>query len=209
MIKARVYIRVSTAEQETARQDALIETVQKQGGIIAGIYREKISGAAESRPELERMIAELEPGDIVVCERIDRLSRLPLPAAEKLIARIREKRAKIAVPGIVDFDELIAVSEGVTKIVLESVQSMLLKIALQAAREDYETRRERQRQGIAVAKKAHKYRGRQPDMKLYNDIIMLKEKGIGSVKTAELLKCSVKTVYRAVKRHGQIKPAEV
>jgi hypothetical protein len=44
----------------------------------------------------------------------------------------------------------------VARIVLESVQELLLKLALQMARDDYETRRERQRQGVQLAKTAGK-----------------------------------------------------
>lgn len=55
-------------------------------------------------------------------------------------------------PGIIDLDELAAEAQGVPRIVLESVQDMLLKLALQMAHEDYEDRRERQRQGIELAK---------------------------------------------------------
>ncbi|WP_425525500.1 hypothetical protein [Xanthomonas hortorum] len=44
-------------------------------------------------------------------------------------------------------------------IVLESVQDMLLKLALQMARDDYDDRREHQRHGVELAKGAGKYRG--------------------------------------------------
>ena len=40
------------------------------------IYREKASGARPDRPELLRMIADLQPGEVVVAEKIDRISRL-------------------------------------------------------------------------------------------------------------------------------------
>ena len=66
----------------------------------------------------------------------------------------------MAVPGVVDLSELAAAAEGVPRIVLQAVQGMLLKLALQMAREDYETRRERQRQGIELAKDAGKHRCR-------------------------------------------------
>jgi hypothetical protein len=52
------------------------------------------------------------------------------------------------VPGLVDLSDLASESDGVAKTVLESVQEMLLKLALQMARDDYEIRRERQRQGL-------------------------------------------------------------
>ena len=45
------------------------------------------------------MIKDLQPGDVVIAEHIDRISRLPLPEAEKLVASIREKGARISVPG--------------------------------------------------------------------------------------------------------------
>ena len=82
----------------------------------------------------------------------DRISRLPLPEAELLISSIREKGARLAVPGVVDLSELTAETKGVAKIVLESVQDMLLKLALQIAHDDYQDRRERQRQGVELAK---------------------------------------------------------
>jgi hypothetical protein len=47
----------------------------------------------------------------------------------------------------VDLTDLVADSAGVARIVLEAVQDMLLRLALQSARDDYETRRERQREG--------------------------------------------------------------
>ncbi len=131
---------------------------------IAGVYREKASGARADRPELLRMIADLQPGDVVIAEKIDRISRLPLPEAEKLIASIRRKGAKLAIPGIVDLSELAVKSGGVSRIVLESVQELLLKLALQIARDDYELRRSRQRQGVQLAKAAGKYSGRKANL---------------------------------------------
>jgi hypothetical protein len=98
------------------------------------------------------MIADLQPGEVVVAEKIDRISRLPLTEAEQLVRRIRATGAKLAVPGLVDLSDLAAEADGVAKIVLESVQELLLKLALQMARDDYETRRERQRQGVQLAK---------------------------------------------------------
>lgn len=86
------------------------------------------------------MIADLQPGDVVIAEKIDRISRLPLPEAEKLIASIRDKGARLAIPGIVDLSEVVAANDGVSRIVLESVQELLLKLALQIARDDYEIR---------------------------------------------------------------------
>jgi DNA invertase Pin-like site-specific DNA recombinase len=75
------------------------------------------------------MIEDLQPGEVVIAEKVDRISRLPLAEAEKLVASIRAKGAKLAVPGLVDLSELSAEADGVTKIVLEAVQELLLKLA--------------------------------------------------------------------------------
>lgn len=149
----RIYIRVSTEEQTIERQEHLIDDAKAQGFYIAGVYREKASGAVEDRPELQKLISELQPGDFVVAEKMDRISRLPIKDAERLIEQIRAKGARLLVPGIVDFSDIIDRSEdGMSKIVLESMQELLLKIALQMSRDDYEFRRKRQREGIEIAR---------------------------------------------------------
>ena len=156
---ARIYLRVSTEEQDLTRQAEIELSTRAAGYYIAGVYREKASGARADRPELLRMIADLQPGEVVVAEKIDRISRLPLAEAEQLVGSIRAKGARLAVPGLVDLSDFAAEADGVAKIVLESVQELLLKLALQMARDDYETRRERQRQGVQLAKASGKYKG--------------------------------------------------
>ena len=125
------YLRVSTDEQDLARQAEIEQSTRSSGYYIAGVYREKASGARADRPELLRMIADLQPGEVVVAERIDRISRLPLAEAQRLVGSIRSKGARLAVPGLVDLSEFATAADGVARIVLESVQELLLKLALQ------------------------------------------------------------------------------
>ncbi|MGR9398109.1 recombinase family protein (plasmid) [Rhizobium leguminosarum] len=193
---ARVYLRVSTQGQDLNRQEAIIDQAKQAGYYIAGVYREKASGARADRPELLRLIADLQPGEVVIAEKIDRISRLPLPEAEKLVATIRGKGARLAVPGVVDLSDLAAGADGVAKIVLESVQDMLLKLALQMARDDFEDRRERQRQGIDLAKSGGKYVGRQADTATHERVIALRSGGNSIARTAKLAGCSVSQVKR-------------
>src|SRR3546814_9349886 len=80
----RVYLRVSTDAQDLRRQDAIVAEAKAAGYSVAAVYREKASGARADRPELLRMIADLQPGDVVIAEKIDRISRLPLAEAEPL-----------------------------------------------------------------------------------------------------------------------------
>jgi DNA invertase Pin-like site-specific DNA recombinase len=186
---ARIYLRVSTDEQDLTRQAEIEQSARSAGYYIAGVYREKASGARADRPEILRMIADLQPGEVVVAEKIDRISRLPLAEAQRLVGSIRSRGARLAVPGLVDLSEFATEADSVARIVLESVQELLLKLALQMARDDYETRRERQRQGVRLAKAAGKYATHQR-------IIALRGAGQSIKRTAELAGCSESQVKR-------------
>jgi DNA invertase Pin-like site-specific DNA recombinase len=201
---ARIYLRVSTDEQDLTRQAQIEHGTRGAGYYVAGIYKEKASGARADRPELLRMIADLQHGEVVIAERMDRISRLPLAEAERLVGSIRAKGARLAVPGLVDLSDFSAESEGVAKIVLESVQELLLKLALQMARDDYETRRERQRQGVQLAKTAGKYVGRIADEATHQRIIVLRGAGQTIKRTAELAGCSPSQVKRIWALHQTV-----
>lgn len=198
---ARVYLRVSTDEQELTRQNSIIDDARKRGFYIAGIYKEKASGARADRPELQRMINDLQLGEVVIAEHIDRISRLPLDSALALVDSIRERGAKLAIPGIVDLTELASGETGVAKVVLESVQDMLLKVALQLARDDYENRRKRQKEGIELAKREGRYRGRIADRQLHKRIIEYRIKGTSISETAKLNECSISLVKNVWAKH--------
>lgn len=200
---ARIYLRVSTDQQDLARQAGIEAAAVDAGFYIAAVYKEKASGARADRPELQRMIADLQPGDVVIAEKIDRISRLPFPDAERLIASIRAMGAKLAVPDVVDLSEVVASSDGIAKIVLESVQEMLLKLALQMARDEYETRRERQLQGIHLAKLNGKYAGRKTDKAVHERIIALRQANRSIAETAKLAGCSESQVKRVWALHRQ------
>ena len=193
---ARIYLRVSTDEQDLTRQAQIEDSTRSAGYYSAGVYREKASGARADRPELLRMIADLQPGDVVVAEKIDRISRLPLAEAQRLVDSIRSTGAKLAVPGLVDLSECVDGADSIAKIVLESVQELLLKLALQMARDDYETRRERQKQGVQRAKAGGKYAGRLPNTTAHQRIIALRDAGHSIKRTAELAGCSEAQVKR-------------
>lgn len=210
-----VYMRVSTEGQDIERQEALLKNAEAMADKVAIYpYYEKASGARADRPELNRMINALGAGHIVMAEKMDRISRLPLPEAEALIKTIKDKGARLAIPNVVDLSELINSSKGTAKVVLESVQAMLLKLALQMAREDYEDRRERQRQGIAIAQQKDakqtnperkKYKGRAANTKNHKRIIDYRTNGKSIAETAELCECSTALVKRVWKKHNESK----
>src|SRR3546814_20106041 len=92
-------------------------------------------------------------------------------------------------PGVVDLSDLAADADGIARIMLESVQAMLLKIALQMAHDDYTDRRERKRQGIALAKAAGRSGGRKGERATHARNVALPEADKRNAKTAELDDC--------------------
>ena len=64
------YARVSTNGQTLASQDA-----QLHAAGCAKVYSEKISGARSDRPELAKLLRRLNPGDVLMVTRLDRLAR--------------------------------------------------------------------------------------------------------------------------------------
>ena len=105
-------MRVSTDQQSLERQQHLVDDARKAGYYVAGIYQEKASGTIAERPELMRLINELQPGDVIIAEKLDRISRLPLSDAEKLMQKIKEKGAKISVPDLIDFSDIISLNDS-------------------------------------------------------------------------------------------------
>lgn len=198
---ARIYLRVSTKHQSLERQNKITEDAKANGYYIAKVYAEKTSGAVAERPQLNALIQDLQPGDVVIAEKLDRISRLPLPEAEKIIAAIKAKKARISVPEVINLDEL-STENKTAQIVMQAMQELLLKVALQAARDDYETRRKRQREGIEIARRKGKYKGRRANLALRERIIELRAKKVSISRTAKLCECSisqVKIVWRLYK----------
>ncbi|MGS0066754.1 recombinase family protein, partial [Escherichia coli] len=91
----------------------------------------------------------------------------------------------LAVPGVDDLSDLAAEAQGGAKIVLGAVQIMLFRLALQMVRDDYEDRRERQRQGIELARQAGRYKGRRADPKRRAQVVALRKSGYSTHKNAE------------------------
>ncbi len=143
----------------------------------------------------------MQEGEVIIAENIDRISRLPLQDAMDLVNEIRGKGALLAIPNIVDLTELMTASQTeLSKIIMTSIQDMLLKMSLQIARDDYELRRERQLAGIALAKKNKKYKGRKPDLNKHQLILDLwRTNNFTEVEIAKKVGCSLPQVKRVKK----------
>ena len=73
----RCYLRASTDAQDATRARSQVEQFAHDHGlVIAGWFIENEFGAKLQRPELFRLLGDSKPGDILLIEQVDRLSRL-------------------------------------------------------------------------------------------------------------------------------------
>lgn len=194
---ARIYCRVSTQEQDLSRQLELREWAEQRGFYVAKVYAEKASGRTADRPTLKEMLADLQAGEFVIAENIDRLSRLPIKEAEQLIQQIKNKGARLLLPNVLDVTAAEYAPDSMEGIVFNAMQDLLLKILLKSASDDYELRRQRQAAGINRAKREGKRIGGRPiSQKRIDDVAACKNKGLSNTETARILTCSLATVKR-------------
>src|SRR5471030_166302 len=197
----RIYQRVSTSGQDLSRQHKLADDAIAASFYVAGVYSEKISGTIASRPELNRLIGDLQKGDVVIAESLDRISRLPVAEGEALMLRMIEKGAKVSVPDLIDLSDVIGNSSSeLERIVLIANQNMMLKMALYMARKDYEHRAIKQASGIAEAKAKGVYKGRKPDTVANAKIVELRGHGYTIAKVASTLNVSESQVKLVLKK---------
>ncbi len=199
----RAYLRASSAEQDASRAKAqLREFAEQHGQRIASYYIENESGATLQRPELFRLLADSEPGDVLLVEQVDRLARLSEPDWAKLRAELQAKGVLVValdLPTSHQAMQSTKAGDDFTGRMLSAINTMLLDMLAAVARKDYEDRRRRQAQGIEKAKAQGAYKGRQTDAELHRRIAELLSDGKSVRGVADLLGCSTNTVQRVKK----------
>lgn len=179
------YIRVSTNEQNTARQLAAMEPIG-----IDKIYEEKISGKNMERPQLKLMLEYVRDGDIVYVESISRLGR----SLKDLIDIVEILNGKNV--GLVSLKESVIDTTSPSGKLIFSIFASLAEF-------ERETTRQRQLEGIAIAKADGKYKGRkriQIDQAGWDKVVCRWRAGeITAVKAMEILGVSRNTFYRRLK----------
>lgn len=184
------YVRVSTADQNEARQ---IEAMKADG--VEKIYMDKKSGKDFNRPDYQKMIVSLQKGDILVIHSIDRLGR----NYEEIIAEWRKITKEIEADIIVQDMPLLNTTQNkdLTGTLIADIVLQLLSYVAQRERENI---RQRQKEGIAIAKAQGKYKGRSKkeiNKDLFEETKRSWQRGeITKVQFAEIMGVSRSTLYK-------------
>src|SRR4028118_399112 len=157
----RAYLRASTNEQDATRAREQLETFAAEHGLrIATFYVENESGAKLARPELFRLLSDARPGDVLLLEAVDRLSRLNATDWGKPKADLAARRVRVVALDLpTSWMMAKANSGGFTARMFDAINGMMLDMLAAVARKDYEDRRRRQAQGQAKAREQGLYKG--------------------------------------------------
>lgn len=191
------YIRVSTKEQNPERQIYAMEAenIKKQN-----IYIDKITGKGFDRPQYCRMLKRLKAGDIVVIKSIDRLGRNYNEILKQWRIIIKEKCADIQV---IDMP-LLNTNQRSDNLTGVFISDLVLQILAYVAETERTFIRQRQAEGIAVAKRKGKKFGRNKNVLPENFLEYYqkwKNKEITIRQAAEALNMNYSTFYRRCKEY--------
>lgn len=179
------YVRVSTEEQNTARQEIQMQDVDK-------LYIEKVSGKSTQRPELKKMMEYVREGDAVVVESISRFAR----NTKDLLSLVEELTQK----GVA----FVSLKESIDTATPQG--QFMLTVFGAMAQLERDCILQRQREGIAIAKAEGKYKGRQPiavDEETFKQQCSLWRSGqITATEAMKRLNLKPNTFYRRVKEMG-------
>lgn len=179
------YIRVSTTTQNTARQQVAMEDIG-----LDKIFEEKISGKNMDRPQLQQMLEFVRDGDVVYIESISRLGR-SLKDLIDIVDTLNRKNV-----GLVSLKEAVIDTTSPSGKLIFSIFASLAEF-------ERETTRQRQLEGISIAKAEGKYKGRKRIQLAQADwdrVIRRWRAGeITAVKAMQILGISKNTFYRRLK----------
>lgn len=137
------YIRVSTEEQNTARQEVIMKALG-----VEKLFIDKMSGKSKDRPQLQTMMNFVREGDTVIVESISRFARNTKDLLE-LTEQLKDKN-------------VVFISKKETIDTNTPSGQFMLTVFGAMAQMEREYILDRQRGGIAVAKAQGKYKGRKP-----------------------------------------------
>jgi DNA invertase Pin-like site-specific DNA recombinase len=202
MCYVRAYLRASTDEQDATRARDQLKTFAAERELeIVAWYVENESGAKLARPELFRLLADAHPGDILLVEQVDRLSRLTAADWEALKAQLAAKRIRVvAIDLPTSWTMAAKAGDEFTGRMFEAINGMLLDMLAAVARKDYDDRRRRQAQGQAKAKAEGRYKGRPEDAERNDGIARLIAAGQSWTSIQAATGCGRATIAKITKR---------
>ncbi len=173
------YLRVSSDDQNTARQ--------LEGVFVEKSFTDHASGKDTQRPQLEQLLSFVREGDTVVVHSMDRLAR-NLDDLRRLVKQLTGRGVRV------EF-----IKEGLVFSGEDSPMATLL-LSVMGAFAEFERAllKERQREGIAIAKREGVYKGRKPSL-TPAQVITLKQRVANGERKADLareLHVSRETIYQ-------------
>jgi len=178
------YVRVSTKEQNTARQDALMTELG-----IDEIFVDKVSGKNTDRPQLQEMMTFVRKDDTVIVESISRFARNTKDLLE-LVEQLNNKNVQfISQKESIDTDT--------------PTGRFMLTVFAAVAELERESIRARQREGIDLAVAEGRYKGRpRKSVEQFEDIYTQWKNGkITATKACKLLDVARSTWYRRCRQY--------
>lgn len=177
------YIRVSTAEQNDERQK---EAVEKYG--IDKFFIEKVSAKDTNRPQLQAMMEYIREDDVIYIKDFSRIARSTKDLLE-IVEKLNSKNIKL-----ISLKENLDTNTPTGKLMLTMIGAI------------YEFERtnllERQKEGIAIAKRAGKYKGRKeiaPPNNFAEVYSLWKNRSITGREAMKRLNLKINTFYKLVK----------
>lgn len=183
------YLRVSAVDQKELRQ--------LEGLTLDKSFTDKASGKDMNRPNLDLLLSFIREGDTLVCHSMDRLAR-NLDDLRKIVLDLTKRGVHVRF-----------VKESLTFTGEDSpMANLLLSVMGAFAQFERELIRERQREGIALAKKRGAYRGRKRSLTPSQAADLLRRVAKGESKTllAKELGVTRDTIYRYMAREGSAEP---
>lgn len=205
-MNTHLYLRASTKDQDANRAKVAMEAFAADKDLtITGVYAENISGTKLNRPELMRLLDTAQPGEILLCESVDRLSRLSQEDWETLKATIRAKGLRLMIADLPTSWEM--AKDGIAGEVLRVINDMLIELMSTMARLDQEKRVERIRQGLGNKRAAEpewKPTGKGRNQAKWDKVAgLLKRNGNTVEEIAKLADVGIATVYRIKRELAQ------
>ena len=176
------YARVSTSDQNLDRQKDIL----KKYGVDV-MFCEKMSGTKKNRPELDRMLSEVEDGDTIVIESLSRLGRSVKNLAE-LMELFNSRNIR-----------LVSMKETIDT--TSSTGRLLFTILSSLAQFERDVLVERTREGLSAARARGRMGGRPKinETAVNKAIALYNTKQYSIKEITELTGVSRSTLYRAIK----------